>query len=65
MPQEIIDALVPGSVVEINYTSETGNMWLVFPDASNGWTRVGVGDTDGLVMQNGMPIWSPSIGEDV
>ena len=51
MPQEIIDALVPGSVVEINYTSETGNMWLVFPDASNGWTRVGVGDTDGSGQQ--------------
>ena len=38
---------------------------LMFPlsfQQNNGAT---VGDTDGLVMQNGMPIWSPSIGEDV
>ncbi|MCM1047075.1 MAG: hypothetical protein NC433_01455 [Clostridiales bacterium] len=47
MPQEIIDALVPGSVVEINYTSTTGNMWLVMPSAAAGWMRVGVGDADG------------------
>ena len=47
MPQEIIDALVPGSVVEISYSSSTGNMWLVMPDAAKGWTRVGVGDADG------------------
>ena len=47
MPQEIIDALVPGSVVEISYKSETGNMWLVMPDATAGWMRVGVGDADG------------------
>ena len=47
MPQEIIDALVPGSVVEIEYASETGNMWLVMPDAAAGWMRVGVGDIDG------------------
>ena len=46
MPEEILAALVPGSVVEIKYTSETGNMWLVFPDASIGWTRVGVGNID-------------------
>ncbi len=39
MPQEIIDALVPGSVVEITYSSETGNMWLVMPDAANGWMK--------------------------
>ncbi|MCM1039603.1 MAG: hypothetical protein NC434_09785 [Ruminococcus sp.] len=47
MPQEIIDALVPGSVVTISYTSETGNMWLVIPSAEAGWMRVGVGDADG------------------
>ncbi len=47
MPQEIIDALVPGSVVEISYTSETGNMWIVMPDSAAGWMRVGVGDADG------------------
>lgn len=47
MPQEIIDALVPGSVVEIEYSSSTGNMWLVMPAAEAGWMRVGVGDADG------------------
>ncbi|MBD5495673.1 MAG: hypothetical protein HDR12_15245 [Lachnospiraceae bacterium] len=47
MPQEIIDALVPGSVVEISYSSTTGNMWLVMPAAEAGWMRVGVGDADG------------------
>ena len=47
MPEEIISALVPGSVVEISYTSATGNMWLVMPGAEAGWMRVGVGDCDG------------------
>ncbi len=40
MPQEIIDALVPGSVVEIAYTSEDGSMWIVMPNATVGWSRV-------------------------
>ena len=43
MPQEIIDALVPGSVVEINYTSEDGTMWIVMPDSAAGWMRVAQG----------------------
>jgi hypothetical protein len=47
MPQEIIDALNPGSVVEISYKSDTGNIWLVMPDAAAGWMRVGVGNADG------------------
>ena len=47
MPQEIIDALVPGSVVTISYTSETGDMWLVMPGATAGWMRVGQGNADG------------------
>jgi hypothetical protein len=41
MPQEIIDALVPGSVVTISYESEDGSMWLVMPWAAAGWMRVG------------------------
>ena len=40
MPQEIIDALVPGSVVEIEFTSENGDMWLVMNEAAVGWSRV-------------------------
>jgi hypothetical protein len=47
MPQEILDALVPGSVVEITYSSESGNMWIVMPDAAAGWMRVGQGNADG------------------
>ncbi len=43
MPQEIIDALVPGAVVEIEYTSENGDMWIVMPDATVGWSRVADG----------------------
>ena len=46
MPQEIIDALVPGSVVEITYSSESGNMWIVMPDSEKGWMRVGQAGTD-------------------
>ena len=41
MPQEIVDALVPGSVVTISYESEDGNIWLVMPWAAAGWMRVG------------------------
>ena len=41
MPQEIVDALVPGSVVTISYESEDGNIWLVMPWAAAGWSRVG------------------------
>ena len=46
MPQEIIDALVPGSVVEITYASEDGDIWLVMPWAAAGWMRVGNDGTD-------------------
>ena len=41
MPQAIVDALVPGSVVTISYESEDGNIWLVMPWAAAGWSRVG------------------------
>jgi hypothetical protein len=36
--------LQPDSVIEISYTSESGNMWLVFPDSAAGWMRVGDGN---------------------
>ena len=32
--------LVPGSVITIKYTSESGYMWIVMPDAAAGWTRI-------------------------
>lgn len=53
IPQEIIDALVPGSVIEVNYTSESGKMWLVIPDAAAGWMRVGDGTNGSAVSYNG------------
>lgn len=43
MPQEIIEALVPGAIVEIEYKSDNGDIWIVMPDALVGWTRVGDG----------------------
>lgn len=47
LTEDVIAALVPGSVININYTSETGNMWTVWPGSANGWMRVGVGNADG------------------
>lgn len=48
MPQEFLDALVPGSVVEIEYSSTSGNMWLVMNQSAAGWKRVGCGPIDGV-----------------
>mgnify|MGYP003198854634 CR=1 FL=1 len=53
MPQEIIDALVPGAVVTIRYSSDTGNVWIVMPDAANGWMRVGQAGTEDPALCNG------------
>ena len=41
MPQEFLDALVPGSVIEVEFKSEDGAMWIVMPWAAAGWMRVG------------------------
>lgn len=53
LSQEVIDALVPGSVVELDYTSESGNLWIVMPDAQAGWMRVGDGNNGSSVCVNG------------
>ncbi|MGN1159336.1 MAG: hypothetical protein ACI4SE_03980, partial [Lachnospiraceae bacterium] len=47
MPEAVLAALVPGSVVTISYTSENGDLWIVMPDAAAGWMRVGWADGDG------------------
>ena len=47
IPEDVLAALVPGSVVELSYTSESGDLWTVFPDSAAGWMRVGVGNADG------------------
>ena len=41
LSEDLIAALVPGSVIKFNYTSETGNLWAVMPWATAGWMRVG------------------------
>jgi len=45
--QELLDALVPGTALEIDFKSKAGDMWCVFPDATPGgtaaWTRVAQG----------------------
>ncbi len=41
--QEVLDALVPGTAVEISFESEDGTMWIVLPDSTAGWTRVAQG----------------------
>lgn len=43
MTEDILAALVPGSVVEISFTSESGDMWIVMNEAEAGWMRVGDG----------------------
>ena len=53
MPQEIIDALVPGSIVELDFSSESGNLWIVMPDCTEGWMRVGDGNNGNAVCING------------
>lgn len=40
MTEEFKAALVPGAVIEISYSSESGDMWLVLPWAEAGWTRI-------------------------
>ena len=40
MTAEFLAALVPGSIVEIEYSSNSGDMWLVFPDSAAGWQRI-------------------------
>lgn len=58
MTEDIIAALVPGSVVEVTYTSESGDLWLVMPDAEAGWMRVGDG-TNGQAVTDGSKAYIP------
>ena len=38
--QEVLDALVPGTALEISFESDSGDMWIVLPDSAAGWQRV-------------------------
>ncbi len=40
----VLEALVPGTVLEIEYESEDGSMWIVLPDAAAGWSRIAQGE---------------------
>ena len=68
MPQEIIDALVPGSVVEINFASADNTMWIVMPDATVGWSRIGQGaayiNNSGTVAQIPYEAFEAVLGTD-
>lgn len=47
---EMKERFVPGSVIDITFTSYTGKLWLVFPNTVDehwSWKRVGVGLIDG------------------
>ena len=40
MTEEFKAALVPGAIIEIEYSSTSGDMWIVMPDSAAGWMRV-------------------------
>lgn len=40
MTADFLAALVPGAVIEIEYSSTSGDMWIVMPDSAAGWMRV-------------------------
>ncbi len=45
--ENMVNALVPGSVIEVRYKSESGKLWIVFSDKDGSWKRIGQGDIDG------------------
>ncbi len=53
LTEDQIALLVPGSAFEISYKSVTGEMWMVFPGATKGWTRVGQANYAGDNYANG------------
>lgn len=67
MPAEILSALVPGAVVTISYESDSGDIWLVFPDSAAGWQRVACmsANTDGKTAQITFEEIAAVLGEDV
>ncbi|MBQ3484306.1 MAG: hypothetical protein IJA77_02235 [Clostridia bacterium] len=39
--QEVLDALQPGTALEISFESDNNTMWIVLPDSAAGWKRIG------------------------
>ncbi len=54
--------LVPGSVIEVSYSSESGNIWLVFPGAPQ-WQRIGDGTIAGGDGSTGWAICSNGVAQ--
>ncbi|MBQ8982832.1 MAG: hypothetical protein IJ079_04515 [Lachnospiraceae bacterium] len=52
LSEDQLAQLVPGSVIEISYSSETGHIWVLFNAAEAGWIRVGEGLYDGEDFSN-------------
>jgi len=67
MTEEIKAALKPGCVITISYESDSGDMWLVFPDSAAGWMRVEMmsADCDGKTAQITWDELVAVLGEDV
>ena len=65
--QEVLDALQPGTALEINFESESGDMWIVLPDSAAGWMRVEMmsADCDGKTAQITWDEMAAVLGEDV
>mgnify|MGYP003296739031 CR=1 FL=1 len=65
--QEVLDALQPGTALEIDFESESGDMWIVLPDSAAGWMRVqqGTADCDGKTAQITWDELVAVLGEDV
>ena len=40
MTADFLAAMVPGAVVEIEYSSANGDIWVVMPDSAAGWKRI-------------------------
>ena len=68
LTQEMIDALVPGTMIEVQYTttSATGDMWIVMPDSAAGWMRVQqqTAACNGTIMQITYEQIAAACGED-
>ncbi|MCR5154071.1 MAG: hypothetical protein K6B75_04395 [Lachnospiraceae bacterium] len=52
IPDNFRAALTEGSVIEIEYSSEDGSIWLVYPDSAAGWMRVADADLGAHVYRN-------------
>ncbi len=63
--EQWLPLMVPGAVIEIEYTSEDGSMWIVLPDAANGWTRLDtVARCNGSICQITYEDIASILGED-